>query len=707
MSPSEAAEATSEAVGYGQEGEVAILTLRSPPVNALSSAVRAGLIRQIERAAADDKVRAVVLIGSGKHFSAGADLAEFGQAPSPPSLPEVIASVEASPKPVVAALRGAALGGGLELAMAARARVATQSLRAGLPEVKLGMIPGAGGTQRLTRLIGAEPALKLITSGEEIDARRALDLGLIDDVADDAKLRRAAVTLANRIASEVPPRPAVSERDDKLQVARGDLGLFVRFRNANTSKFRGQTAPEAAIRAVEAAVNMPLAQGLAVERGLFLELRDGDQSRALRYAFAAERKVWKIPGVSEETPTHSIRKVGVIGAGTMGGGIAMAVANAGLRVGLVDLDQAALDRGMAVVRRNYDRSVKSGRHSVVEIEEKLSRIAPALGLSALADADLVIEAVYEDMAVKSGVFGQLADIVRPDAILASNTSYLDIDRLAAAVTGPERFLGLHFFSPANVMRLVEVVRGEHTSTPVLATAMQFARSLGKVAVAVGNARGFVGNRMMAARSEEANRLVLEGALPWQVDEVLTEFGMAMGPFAMRDLAGLDIGWTPGAHDPSDFRSALCAIGRLGQKSGGGFYDYDADRKAAPSPVAEEVILNASRRAGIGRREVPTTEILERCLFSMVNEATRILEEGKALRASDIDVVWLNGYGWPRWRGGPMWWADAVGLGVIVDALGRYARQGSAHLEPAPLLVRLAHDGGRLQDLQTFPSGDTV
>jgi 3-hydroxyacyl-CoA dehydrogenase len=391
----------------------------------------------------------------------------------------------------------------------------------------------------------------------------------------------------------------------------------------------------------------------------------------------------------------------------MGGGIAMVFANAGLPVALVDMDQAALDRGMATVRRNYDRSLRSGRHSVAEIEERLSRIRPAIGLRDLADADLVIEAVYEDMAVKASVFGQLDDVVRSDAILASNTSYLDIDRLAAGVTGPERFLGLHFFSPANVMRLVEVVRGEQTSTSVLATAMQLARRIGKVAVMVGNARGFVGNRMLAARSEEANRLVLEGALPWQVDEVLTEFGMAMGPFAMRDLAGLDIGWTPGVHDPADFRSALCEIGRVGQKASGGFYDYDADRKATPSPIAHQVIVEAARRSGIGRREVSTTEILERCLFPMVNEAARILEEGKALRASDIDVVWLNGYGWPRWRGGPMWWADSIGLGAIADALGRYASQGRERLEPAPLLARLAREGGRLHDLQTFQPGDTA
>ncbi len=425
---------------------------------------------------------------------------------------------------------------------------------------------------------------------------------------------------------------------------------------------------------------------------------EGEQSKALLYASSAEQLAWKVPQISDDTPTLPIRKVGVVGAGTMGGGIAMAFANAGIPVTILDTDPAALDRGLAVVRRNYERSVKSGRLKPEELDGRMSLLDGRLDIAALTDADVVVEAVFEDIDVKREVFGRLTRVVRPDALLASNTSYLDIDEIARSVERPERFLGLHFFSPANVMRLLEVVRGEKTSLQAVATAMQLARRINKVAVLVGVCHGFVGNRMLAQRSREANALILEGAMPWQVDKVLTDFGMAMGPFAMRDLAGLDIGWSPNAGGASDVRGALCELGRLGQKSGAGFYDYDENRQAAPSAVTEQVIVDFSRQAGVERRPVSDQDILERCLYPMVNEGAKILEEGKALRASDIDVVWLNGYGWPRWRGGPMWWADSLGLDTVLDALRAHAARGRTDLRPAALLEQLARDGRRFQDL---------
>jgi 3-hydroxyacyl-CoA dehydrogenase len=682
-------------VGYAVQAEIAIVTLDSPPVNALGRAVRKGLLEALDRALGDSAVKAIVLTGAGKHFSAGADINEFGEAAEPPHLPDVVAAIEACSKPVIAALRGSALGGGLELALSAHGRVGAPSTRVGFPEVSLGLLPGAGGTQRLPRLVGVETALEMITSGTPVSADSAHQIGILDALTSEVTLLDDALAMARQVAADGSRLRRVSELDAMIAPARPNTEIFKTYRKTNARKFRGALAPDYGVRAVEAAIRLPFDEGLRAERALFLELRAGEQSAAMRYAFFAERQVWKIPDLTEDLPIQPLLKIGVIGAGTMGGGIAMTFANAGLAVTLVETSQAALDHGLRAIRANYERS----RTTTSDImEQRMTLLSGSLDFADLADQDLVIEAVYEDMEVKKDVFRRLNAIVRPDAILASNTSYLDIDEIAGVVVRPERFLGLHFFSPAHVMRLLQVVRGARTSSAAVGTAMQLARKLGKIGVQVGVCQGFVGNRMLAHRTREANALLVEGALPWQLDRVLTDFGMAMGPFAMRDLAGLDLGWKRETSNAGTIRDRLCELGRLGQKSGAGFYDYDGNRRATPSPLAEQVILEFSRQQGVVRRAISDEEILERCLYPMVNEGAKILEEGMALRASDIDVVWLNGYAWPRYRGGPMWWADQIGLPKILETLGRYERDGRAEFRPAALLQQLVHGGQRFQDL---------
>jgi 3-hydroxyacyl-CoA dehydrogenase len=555
--------------------------------------------------------------------------------------------------------------------------------------VTLGILPGAGGTQRLPRIVGAQKALEMITSGAPVSAIVAREMGLLDAIVPEEALHDEAVAFARKLVAEGRPPKKVRDSEDKIAADRAHPEIFAEFRKANTKKFRGAEAPEACIQAVEAAVTLPFDEGLAVERGLFLKLVAGEQAAAQRHAFFAERQVWKIPDVPEDTPTLPIRKIGVIGAGTMGGGIAMNFANAGIPVTIVETSQPALDRGLGVVRKNYERS-RSNTPEMVGARMKL--FTPALDLAALADCDLVIEAVFETMEIKKDVFGRLTKVVRPDTILASNTSYLDIDEIATVIDHPERFLGLHFFSPANVMKLLEVVRAENTSKPVIATAMHLAKKIGKIAVLVGVCYGFVGNRLLAQRQREAEALIVEGALPWQVDRVLTEFGMTMGPFAMRDLAGLDIGWNKESSTSSTIREILNEMGRHGQKTGAGFYDYDENRAASPSALVEQVVVEFSQTNGAARRRISDQEILERCLYPMVNEGAKILEEGKAIRASDIDVVWLNGYGWPRYRGGPMWWGANIGLPKILAALRKYEAQGKPEFKPAALLERLAAEG---------------
>jgi 3-hydroxyacyl-CoA dehydrogenase len=681
-----------DVVSFSIQGPIAVLTADNPPVNALSAAVRQGLQARLREAVAAAEVEAIVIACAGRTFFAGADITEFGKPPQPPQLPELVDELEACPQPVVAAIHGAALGGGLEIALGCHFRIAVPSASLGMPEVKLGLIPGAGGTQRLPRLVGPELALQAIVSGDSVPAGQAAAAGLIDRLAREGSLLEDALAFAREIVADRRPPRRTGEQQERVEAARGRPELFAGFRKANARRLKGLDAPEAAIQAVEAAVALPFAEGLKRERELFARLMAGPQSAALRHLFFAERQAAKVAGLPSGVQALPVRKVGVVGAGTMGGGISMALLNAGLPVVLAEVSEAGLERGLGAIRRNYEGSVQRGRMTATEVEARLQALEPTLDFARLADCDLVIEAVFEDMEVKSRVFAQLSAIVRPDAILASNTSYLDIDRLADAASRPERVLGLHFFSPANVMRLLEVVRAERTSPGTLATALQLARRIGKVAVVVGVAHGFVGNRMLSRRQEQADRLILEGAPPWDVDRVHTDFGMPMGPFQMADLAGLDLGWTRERSSGATVREILCEMDRRGQKTGAGFYDYDSDRKGTPSPVVEKIVLEFSARAGIERRAISDREILERCLYPMIGEGAQILDEGKAQRASDIDVVWVYGYGFPAWRGGPMFYADAAGLAQIVQALDGYG------LAVAPLLRRLAAEGKGFGDL---------
>ncbi len=671
--------------GFTTTDGVAVVTLDSPPVNALSKALRSHLATALRAADADPAVRAIVLIGAGRGFSGGADITEFNAPPAAPTLHDVLDVIDASGKPVVAALHGVALGGGLELALTCTYRVAAPCAKLGLPEVKLGLLPGAGGTQRLPRVVGVEAALDMIVSGDPVSASKAQAIGLVDEVVP-GDLKAGAIAFANRVAGATIRR--TRDRDDKLEAARADAGLFDRYRSANARRFRGFEAPAACLKAVQGAVELPFNDGVAQERALFVQLLSGEQSAAQRYAFFSERLAAKVPDIADDTPTLPIKKVGIIGAGTMGGGIAMNFLNAGIPVAMVEARAEALERGRATIRRNYDNTAKKGRLKPEDVETRMGLLSPGLELEALADCDLVIEAVFEEMSVKKDLFGRLDGIVKQGAILASNTSYLNIDEIAATTARPEHVIGLHFFSPANVMRLLEVVRGAKTDPSVVATSMQLAKTIGKVAVLVRVCHGFVGNRMLSARQDQANTLILDGAMPWDVDRVLTGFGMPMGPFQMADLAGLDLGWTRERSTGQTVREVLCEAGRFGQKTGGGFYDYDEARNRTPSPVAERAILDISAHEGRTRRTVTDQEILERCLYPMINEGAKILDEGIASRASDIDVVWINGYGWPIYRGGPMFYADTVGAGTIVERLRAY------ELPTSPLLDRMAREGGR-------------
>ena len=692
--------AINQVTDLSKEGDVAIVTLNSPPVNALSAAVRDGLFEAFKQAKADDSAKAIVLICEGKTFIAGADISEFGGQMKGASLFDVENGIEDSPKPVIAAIHGTALGGGLEVALCAHYRVAVPSAKCGLPEVNIGLLPGAGGTQRLPRIAGVEKALEMVTSGQHVPARQCLDMGLVDELAPEGKLKETAVAFARRCIAENRPLKKVRDNDDKLQSAKGHPEIFAEFRKKNARKFRGFLAPENNIKCIEAAVNSPtFEEGLKAERKLFMELMMGPQSAAQRYAFFAERQANKIPDVPDDTPVIPIRKVGVIGAGTMGGGIAMNFANAGIPVTIVEVKQDALDRGLKVVRGNYERSAKGGRFTMDDVEKRMGLLMGSLSLEDLKDCDLVIEAVFERMDIKKDVFARLDGIVKQGAILATNTSYLDVNEIASATRRPEFVIGLHFFSPANVMRLLEIVRGEKTSKEVVATSMKLAKTIGKVAVLVGVCPGFVGNRMLAQRTREANALVLEGAMPWDVDRVLYDFGFPMGPFAMGDLAGLDIGWVKEQSKSSTIREVLCEMDRRGQKTGAGFYDYDENRNARPSPVTEKVIQDFRAKQGINPRQIGDEEILQRCLYPMVNEGAKILEEKKAIRASDIDTVWLNGYGWPVYRGGPMYWGEQIGLDKVLAGMKDFQSKMGEQFKPSALLEKLVAEGKKFADVK--------
>ena len=684
--------AITDMVDLEKRGGVALLVIDNPPVNALSQGVRQGLVEGLAAANEDDAVKAVVVVCRGRTFIAGADITEFGKPPQPPSLFDAINGLERGPKPTLAAIHGTALGGGLEVALSCHYRVAVASARFGFPEVKLGLLPGAGGTQRLPRVVGVQRALQIVTSGEMTGTQEALESGLIDAIVE-GDLTDEAVAFADKIVSENRPLKRIRDLDDKIETARGKPEIFSEFRRKIARRTRGFEAPELNIRCIEAAVNLPFDEGIAKERELFAELVNGEQSRAQRYYFFAERQAAKIPDVPKDTALLDIQTCGIIGAGTMGGGIAMNFANVGIPVTLVEVSQEALDRGLGVVRKNYERTAKRGRITIEDVEKRMALINGSLDFGDLADRDIVIEAVFENMELKKKVFSDLDAICKEGALLASNTSALDINEIAATTGRPENVIGLHFFSPANVMRLLEVVRGEKTSKEVVATSMALGRRVGKIAVLVGVCRGFVGNRMLYGRGVEANKLILEGALPWQVDDVLYDFGFPMGPFAMSDLAGLDIGWQRETSTGSTIREVLCERGRLGQKTGRGFYVYNPETRAkSPDPEVEALVLEFSQKQGIERRQVSDEEIRERCLYPMINEGAKILEESIAIRSSDIDVVWVNGYGWPVYRGGPMFWADSLGLDKIVTRMDDFQQQHGDHWEAAALLRKLAGEG---------------
>lgn len=674
-----------------KHGDVLIVTSNNPPVNSLGHAVRDGLVKAIQEADGDDGVKAVVIICQGQTFFAGADITEFGTPKSFefPALPQVVDIIENCTKPVVAAVHGTALGGGLEVALSCHYRVAVPSAKFGVPEVKLGLLPGAGGTQRLPRVAGVGKALEMTTSGNPIGAQDAAAVGLVDRIIE-GDLEQHAVAFAEEVR-DIRPLPKTSERDDKLAEARANPGLFDDFRKANAKKFRGFEAPEKNIQAVEASLK-PYAEGVLEERRLFLELMSGKQARAQQYCFFAERKAAKVEGVPEDTKPRDIRKVGVIGAGTMGGGISMNFLSAGIPVTIVEMEQAALDRGTGVMLKNYEATAAKGRMTAEQVGQAMGLLTPTLKMEDLADCDLIIEAVFENMNVKKDIFTRLDAIAKPGAILASNTSYLSIDDIAAVTKRPEDVVGLHFFSPANVMKLLEVVRGAKTAPDVLVTAMQLAKKIKKVAVVAGVCYGFIGNRMLIPRQMQAMQLLLEGATPQQIDKVHVEFGMPMGPFQMSDLAGVDIGWHRDPTRIENIRDALAAEGRWGQKKGAGFYDYDEKRNPSPSPRVAEIIDDFRKKTGTEQREISDQEIVERTLYTMVNEGALILEGGFAQRASDIDVVWVYGYGWPVYRGGPMHWADSEGLPKIVEGIRNQLPRLGKDFKLSDLLVQKAEAG---------------
>ncbi|HXG98968.1 MAG TPA: 3-hydroxyacyl-CoA dehydrogenase NAD-binding domain-containing protein [Sphingomicrobium sp.] len=651
-------------ISTSRHGDILIVTSNNPPVNALGAAVRQGLVAAIEEAEADEAIKAVVIRCEGQTFFAGADITEFGKPPVMPWLPQVVDRIENCSKPVVAAIHGTALGGGLEVALGCHYRVAVPAAKLGVPEVKLGLLPGAGGTQRLPRVAGVPKALEMVTGGGMISAAQAHDIGLVDRLIE-GDLQQHGVAYAEEV-KDIRPLSKSSERQDKVTGI--NPSLFEEFRKANARKFRGFDAPEANIKAVEAAVAKPYAEGVIDERNLFMGLMAGSQARAQQYFFFAERKASKIDGIPDDTRPRDIRRVGVIGAGTMGGGISMNFLSAGIPVTIVEMAQDALDRGTATIRMNYEATAAKGRMSAQQVEQAMGALNPTLDFEALADCDLIIEAVFEEMEIKKEIFGRLDTIAKSGAILASNTSYLNVDEIAACTSRPQDVVGLHFFSPANIMKLLEVVRGANTAPDVLVTAMQLAKKIKKVAVVAGVCHGFIGNRMLMPRQVEATKLLLEGATPEQIDRVHVEFGMPMGPFQMADLAGVDIGWHRDPTRIENIRDALAAEGRWGQKKSAGFYDYDDKRRPSPSPIVQGIIDEFRAKAGVEKRDISDQEIVERTLYTMVNEGAKILEEGMAQRASDVDVVWIYGYGWPVYRGGPMHWADGEGLDKIVAGL---------------------------------------
>jgi 3-hydroxyacyl-CoA dehydrogenase len=660
--------------------DVLVIISDNPPVNALGAAVRQGLEAGVKEGLADPAIKAMVIRCDGRTFFAGADITEFGKPMQGPGLGTVIDLMEASDKPVVAAIHGTALGGGCEVTLGCHYRVAVPSAKIGTPEVKLGLLPGAGGTQRIPRIAGVKLALQTTAVGDPISAKAAHEAGLIDRIVGEDSLEADAIAFAREVADK-RPLPRASEK-----TATADPQAVEDFKKANARKFRGFDAPAANIRCVEASTSGSFADGIATERAEFMKLMTGTQSAAQRYMFFAERQAAKVDDIPAGTELRPIKKVGVVGAGTMGGGISMNFLSAGIPVTIVETAQEALDRGVGVIRRNYENSAKKGRFTQDKVEAMMGILTPTLDLNDLKDCDLIIEAIYENMDVKKELFGKLDAIAKPGAILASNTSYLNVDEMAAVTSRPGDVIGMHFFSPANVMKLLEVVRGAETAPDVLATVMALAKPIGKVAVVSGVCPGFIGNRMLSQRQGPANAMLMQGARPEQIDKALVDFGFPMGPFQMGDLAGVDIGWHRDPTKLDTIREVLCARGRWGQKTGKGWYDYDEKRNPTPSAEVAEIIEDFRSRSNQAKQEFSDDDIIAATVYPMVNEGAKILEEGMAQRASDIDTVWIYGYGWPVDRGGPMFWANTVGLDKVVAGL---EKNGVA---VSPLLKRKAEAG---------------
>jgi 3-hydroxyacyl-CoA dehydrogenase len=698
----------SDLIQLTKHNDIAVITINNPPVNALSPGVPEGIAEAIEQIERDDSIKAAVLIGGGRTFVAGADIKEFGKITSGKrggamELPALLLRTEDCSKPIVVAIHGTAFGGGLELAMAGHYRVIAPGAQVGQPEVKLGLIPGAAGTQRLPRLAGVAKAVEMCAEGNPVTAEDALKYGIVDRMID-GDLLAGAVVFAGEIAGKLARK--TRERNEKLGTSEQNAPIFVAARDTARKKQRNLKAPLAAIDAIEASVKLSFDEGCQFERKLFMDCLFSDQSKSLIHVFFGEREVSKIPDVPRETPVIPVNSVAVVGAGTMGSGIAMVFANAGFSVLLKEADQPALDRGLANIQKNYASSVKRGRFTQQFVEERLKLIQPTLDYKSFSNVDMVVEAVFEGMALKKQVFSELDRICKPGAILASNTSTLSIDEIAATTSRPQFVIGTHFFSPANVMRLLEIVRGKATSKEVIATCMQLSKKLGKIGVLVGNCRGFVGNRMFHPYVRESVFLVEEGATVEAVDSALYEFGMAMGPLAVGDLAGLDVGWRirkeyrhlekPGVRQ-AFAGDRLCEMGRYGQKTNAGWYKYDENRRAIPDPEVGAMARQWAAEAGIEQRRIPVDEIVDRCVYSLVNEGARILEEGYALRAVDIDIIYINGYGFPAYRGGPMWYADTVGLKKVYERVCEFHKRHGELWEPAPLLKQLAEQGKSFAD----------
>jgi 3-hydroxyacyl-CoA dehydrogenase len=701
----------SELVKLERRGAIGVVMVNYPPVNALCQGVRRGLLDNVKAADEDGEIEAVVITAEGRTFMAGADISEFGnpEKMQNPTFHEFLNVIEASSKPVVAAIHGTAFGGGLETALACNYRIAVASAQVGLPEVKLGILPGAGGTQRLPRLTGAEIALPIILSGDPVPAKRALELGIIDEIVE-GDLLDAAIKLAEKLIADGAPLRKVRDLSDKVAEARGKPEIFDAARKQVAKTARGHFAPEQIIQCIEAAVNLPFDEGIKRERELAMKCMASTEFRGLVHTFFSERLANKIPGVPADTPTLAVKSMAVIGAGTMGGGIAMSIANAGIPVHLLEMNQEGLDRGLELVRKNYSNTVKKGRLSQDKMDRRMALIKPTLDYDDIADDDFIIEAVFEEMDVKKEVFAKLDQVCKPEALLASNTSTLDIDEIASATKRPEKVIGTHFFSPANVMRLLEAVRGAKSSNETIATTMKLGKTLRKVTVLAGNCDGFIGNRMVFRYGNQANFMLEEGALPDQVDGVAYDFGLPMGPIAMGDMAGLDVSWRirkrkikdglPQGQRYSTIADKICELGRFGQKTQSGFYHYDQGSRApVPDPKIAELIEQTSAELGLERRQISDDEIRKRLIYALINEGAKILEEGFALRPSDIDIIYIYGYGFPPYRGGPMFYADTVGIKNVYDDICDLSLEHPGEgWEPAPLLKKLADEGKSFADL---------